>query len=225
MRLRFAGIELKCGAVTRWNVIIKAVLVLALVWTGVWAVRAYADSRKNTAERVGREIEKAAFADWSDRSTLPESPETQRRDKKLREIANLVNLLDFQEREAHRRNRTDAAFFSKLNPQEKGRYIELTVMESIKRFIASLDGMPPKQRKQFIEQGLKEFAQGSSEEELARTKALGADMLTKISIEGMRAYLGKSSADAKLNLAPLIEVVNETMQGLRGNEFGPRHER
>ena len=209
---------------TRWNVIIKAVLILVLVWSGVWGIRAFAGSRQITAERIGREIEKADFADWSGRATLPEDTEAQRRDKKLREIANLVNHLDFQEREEHRRNHTDAAFFSKLNPQEKGTYIELTVMESIKRFIKSLDGMPPKQRKQFIEQGLKEFAQGSSEEELARTKALGADMLTKISLEGMRAYLGESSADAKLNLAPLIEVVNETMQGLRGNEFGPRRE-
>jgi len=48
-------------------------------------------------------------------------------------------------------------------------------------------------------------------------------MLTKISVEGIRAYLGASSADTKLNLAPLIEVLNETMQGLRGNDIGPRH--
>ena len=54
-------------------------------------------------------------------------------------------------------------------------------------------------------------------------KALGADVLGKISLDGMRAYFGNSSSDTKRSLAPLIEVVNETMQGLRGNEFGPRH--
>ena len=38
----------------------------------------------------------------------------------------------------------------------------------------------------------------------------------------MQAYFEKSSADTKLDLAPLMEAMNETMQGLRGNEFGPR---
>lgn len=210
---------------SRRNVIFKAVLILVLVWSGVWCIRAYAGSRKITADRVGREMASAGFADWSEHATQPDTAEAIRRDKKLRDIADLVNLLDFQEREAHRRKRTDAAFFSRLSPQEKGRYIELTVMESFKRFMKSLDGMPPKQRRQFIEQGLKEFAQGGSEGDLARAKALGADMLSKISLDGMRAFLGNSNTDTQLKLAPLIEVVNETMQGLRGSEFGPRHER
>lgn len=209
---------------TRWNIIGKAVLVLALVWTAVWGIRSYAGTLKNTAARVSREVAQADFADWSQRSTAPDPVAAQRRDNQLRAIAERVNLLDFQEREAHRRNRTDADLCRKLSPQEKARYIELTVMESFKRFMKSLDGMPPQQRKKLIAQGLKEFAEATSEEDLARAKALGADMLTKISVDGMRAYLGTSSADTKLNLAPLIEVLNETMQGLRGNEFGPRHD-
>ena len=210
---------------TRWNVIVRAVLVLALVWSGVWGLRVYADSLKNTAQRVGREMAKADFADWSDRDIPPDPAEARRRERKLGEIADLVNALDFQERDAYRHNRTDAAFFNKLSRREKGRFIELTVMESFKRFMKSLDGMPPKQRKEFIEQGLREFAQGRSDEELAQAKVLGADMLSRISLEGMRAYLDDSSSDAKLKLAPLIETVNETMQGLRGNDFGAHHRR
>jgi hypothetical protein len=205
---------------TRWNAIVSTVIVLVLVWSGVWGIRTYADSMKNTAQRVGREMAMADFADWSDRDVPPDDPEAKRRDQKLSEIADLVNALDFQERDGYRRNRTDAAFFNKLSRREKARFIELTVMESFKRFMKSLDGMPPKQRKEFIEQGLREFAQGRSEEERARAKAVSADMLNGISLDAVRAYLDHSSPDAKLKLAPLIEVVNETMQGLRGNEFG-----
>jgi len=65
--------------------------------------------------------------------------------------------------------------------------------------------------------------EGRTAEEMARAKELGSDLLDKISREGMRAYFEKSSVDTKLDLAPLMEAVNETMQGLRGNEFGPRH--
>lgn len=206
------------------HVILRALLVLTLVWTGVWAVRAYAESKKLTAERVAGIVAKADFADWSDRAAPPDNADAQRRESQLREIARLVNLLDFQERDAHRRKHTDAALCGKLSAREKALYLDLTVMESFRRFMRSLDGMRPQQRKRFIEQGLREFAQGGGDDELARARALGADTLTKASPDAVRAYLAGASTDTILNLAPLIEVVNETVQGLRGNDFGPRHE-
>ena len=206
---------------TRRNVIFKAVSVLALVWSVVWGIRTYADSLRDTAQRVAREMADADFADWSNRNVPPDNPEAMRRDRKLGEIAGMVNALDFQERDAYRRDHTEAAFLGKLDPREKGRFLDLTVMESFKRFMKSLDAVTVKQSKEFIEQAIREYAQGRSEKDIARAKA-GADMLTEISPDAVRAYLENSSTDTKLKLAPLIETVNETMEGLRGNEFG-RH--
>lgn len=206
---------------TRWNVTLKALLVLAIVWAGVWGVRSYAGARKITAERLNQKMERAGFADWSDREAPPDAAEARRREKELREISEIVNRLDFQEREKNRRNRGGEEFFRKLSSSEKSLFIELTVMESMNRFMESLDAMPPEQRKKFVEQGLKEIEEGRTEEELARTKELGSDLLEKITREGMRAYFEKSTTQTKLDLAPLMEAVNETMQGLRGNEFGP----
>ncbi|MEO8615770.1 MAG: hypothetical protein ABI600_11570, partial [Luteolibacter sp.] len=60
-------------------------------------------------------------------------------------------------------------------------------------------------------------------DDMARTDAMSDELLEKISQEGMRAYFEKSNSDTKLDLAPLMDAMNETMQGLRGNEFGPRH--
>ena len=134
----------------------------------------------------------------------------------------MVNRLDFQEREKNRRNRGGEEFFRKLSTSEKNLFIELTVMESMNRFMESLDAMPPEQRRKFVEQGLKEVETGRTAEEMARADELGSDLLEKISQEGMRAYFEKSSTQTKLDLAPLMEAINETMQGLRGNEFGPR---
>ncbi|MCX6876171.1 MAG: hypothetical protein NTW21_20550 [Verrucomicrobia bacterium] len=209
---------------TRWSVIIKAASVLVLVWAGVSGLRIYAGSKLITAARIQREIAVANFADWSDRNVPPDDAEAVRRDQELRKIAAWVNRLDFLERDKYRRSRADEAFFRKLDHQEKDRFVELTVMRSINRFLESFEAMPPKQRRQFIEQGLKAFAEGSTEENPARVTVPDADMLTKISVADMRAYLGAASADTKLKLAPLIEVVNEAVQGLRGNEFGPRHQ-
>jgi hypothetical protein len=55
---------------------------------------------------------------------------------------------------------------------------------------------------------------------MKKAKDLGNDLLSKASEQGMRAYFEKASADTKLDLAPLMEAMNETMQGLRGREFG-----
>ena len=90
------------------------------------------------------------------------------------------------------------------------------------RFMETLDAMKPEQRKKFVEQGLKEISNGRTGDDMARADELGPDLLDKISKQGMKAYFEKSSADTKIDLAPLMEAMNETMQGLRGNEFGPR---
>ena len=206
----------------RRDVILKAALVLLIVWAVVWGIRAYAGSKKITAERLDRQVAAARFADWSDQASPPDRAEAARREKELRNIAGLVNRLDFQEREKNRENRAGENFFRKLAPDEKSLFVELTIVESMSRFMESLDAMKPEQRKKFVEQGMKEIQSGRTEEERARADELGADLLDKISQQGMRAYFDKSSADTKLDLAPLMEAMNETMQGLRGNEFGPR---
>ena len=208
----------------RREVFIKAALVLIGVWACVWGIRAYAGSRKITAELLNREVAQANFADWSQQKSAADSAEAARREKELRNIANLVNRLDFQEREKNRENRTGENFFRKLSPNEKGLFINLTIVESMGRFMESLDAMKPDQRKRFVEQGLKEIQSGKTGADMARADELGSDLLDKISQEGMKAYFEKSSSDTKLDLAPLMEAMNETMQGLRGNEFGPRQQ-
>lgn len=215
------GSHSRIPAMSRKIVILRALLVLTLVWVGVWGIRAFAGSRKITAERINHEIAEANFDDWSEEDGRSRTSEGKRRDKKLREIASMLNRLDFQEREKNRRNREGETFFRKLSISEKSLFMDLTVMESMARFMESLDAMPPEQRKKFVEQGLKEVQEGQTEEEMARVEELGADLLEKISQQGMRAYFEKSSAETKLDLAPLMEAVNETMQGLRGHEFGP----
>lgn len=206
----------------RRDIFIKAALVLVIVWGAVWGIRTYAGTRKITAERVNREVTAARFADWSGEKSPSDTAEAARRQKALRNIASMVNRLDFQEREKNRENRSGETFFRKLAPGEKSLFIELTIVESMSRFMESLDAMKPEQRKKFVEQGLKEISEGRTKDEMARADELGTDLLEKISQQGMKSYFDKSSADTKLDLAPLMEAMNETMQGLRGNEFSPR---
>jgi DNA-directed RNA polymerase specialized sigma24 family protein len=201
-------------------IILKGIAVLALVWASVFAVRSFASSKKITAGLIEREVKELKFDDWSENPGSGAVAEE--REEEIRRIADMVNRLDFAEREKNRQNRGGEDFFIKLSTTEKNLFIDLTIMESMSRFMEALDQMPEEQRKSFVERGLKEIQEGRTEEEMARAKELDENLLTKISEEGMRAYFDKASADTKLDLAPLMEAMNEVMQGLRGNEFGPR---
>jgi hypothetical protein len=202
----------------RRSVILKAVVALVLVWGVVWGVRAWARARKVTAAKVVTEISAVPLADRS--AGDGDAAEMARREKEIRRIADLTNRLDFQEREKNRENRTGEEFFKKLSPREKNLFVDLTVMESMNRFMQALDQLPPEERRKFVEQGLREIEDGKTKEEMVRAQELGSNLLERISNEGMRAYFDKASADTKLDLAPLMEAMNEVMQGIRGNQFG-----
>lgn len=206
----------------RRAVVFKAIGVVAAIWLVVFGIRTVAGSKKITAERVDAAVEAANFADWSAFNTAPDAAEAKRRDEELRDIAGMINRLDFNEREKNRRNRAGEEFFRRLTADEKSLFIDLTIVESMNRFMEALDGLPVEERKRFVEQGLKEIREGRTEEEMARADELSEDLLDRVSSEGMRAYFEKASTDTKLDLAPLMEAMNEIMQGLRGNQFGPQ---
>lgn len=205
----------------RNRVLLQSLILLALIWGAVAGIRAIAGSKRITAEKVAEEVNAAGFEDWSQYSQPPDAGTAKRREEKLREVAGLVNRLDFAEREKNRDDRATEGFFRKMSGDEKKLFIDLTVRESMGKFMEAIDALPPEKRKEFVEQGLKEIESGKTAEEMARAKELGDDLLETIAGEGMRAYFDKASADTKLDLAPLMESMNEVMQGLRGQDFAP----
>ncbi len=206
----------------RRSVLLRAILSLLVIWAVVWSVRSAATSRQVTAERIEREIAAAEFDDWSERHRVPDAAEAARRERGIRRLAAMFNKLDFREREKSREERAGERFFAKLAPQEKALFLDLTVEETMKNFMQALDALPPEQRREFVERGLREIREGRTAEEMARADALADDLLDRIAEEGMKAYFENSTAETKLDLVPLMEAMNETMQGLRGNEFGLR---
>jgi len=202
----------------RTGLVIKGVVVLLAVWVLVWGVRSFAGDRKITAQSVDQELRGLNFTDWSENPGT--TAERGRREEGIRRVSEMYNRLDFTEREKNRESRSGEVFFKKLDQGEKELFINLTIVESMNRFMEALDQMPADQRKRFVEKGLEEIREGRTEEEMERAEEMDDKLLTKISEEGMRAYFDKASADTKLDLAPLMEAMNEVMQGLRGREFG-----
>jgi DNA-directed RNA polymerase specialized sigma24 family protein len=192
-----------------------------MIWLIVWAICHWADSRRATAERVAEMVRESPMADWSDKGESVNQTQAAEREKKIKALAEVVNQLDFNEREKNRNNHEVENFFRRLSPSEKRQFVDLTVRESMTKFMEALDALPAEERKRFVQQGLREVTEGRTGDDLARVQEMGPDVLDRITSEGMRAYFEKASADTKLDLAPLMQSINEVMQGMRGQPFGP----
>lgn len=201
--------------------IIQALLLLAVVWGAVTGIRALVGTQRVTAEKLASQIEAGAFADWSELEVLPANAETKGRHNQITEIADMVNQLDFAEREKARDERIGESFFRRLSVPEKELFIDLTIEKSMETFMKALDALDPEQRRKFVEDGLREIEDGRTEEEMKRTREMSEDLLRRISDEGMKSYFANASADTKLDLAPLMEAMDDVMKGMRGREFGP----
>ncbi len=208
----------------RRALIFRAFLVLAAIWVAVAGVRAVAAARLPSAGNLERLIAKAGFADWSGGEPADAAAVAARRERALRGIAGMFNRLDFRERERVREAGVSDELLPKLTPKEKRLFVDLTVGESLNRMMEALDALPASERRRFLKQGMEEMLDGGAGRGGRQAKGLGDELVAKVAEQGMRAYFQGASVDTKLDLAPLMEVMNEVMQGLRGNEFGPpRH--
>jgi hypothetical protein len=201
--------------------VIQAVVLLLLVWGVVSGIRALVGEQRFTAEKLSDAIEEGAFDDWSEFEVLPANAESKGRHNQITKIADMVNSLDFAEREKARDERIGENFFRRLAQPEKERFINLTIEKSMETFMKALDALDPEQRRKFVEDGLREIEDGRTEEEMKRTREMSEDLLRRITDEGMKSYFENASADTKIDLAPLMEAMDDVMKGMRGKEFGP----
>lgn len=201
------------------RILIQALLVLVVAWGLVIGLRAVAGSKRITADKISQIIEDANFDDWSE--GVPVGASTSDREDQLLEVVDMINRLDFAERERARDERKGEEFFRKLAPEEKDRFVKLTVAKTMETMLRALDGMPPAERRKMVENGLRDIETGRTAEEMSRTRELSENLLNQITSEGIKAYFKETSAQTKLDLAPLMEAMDGVVKGLRAHEFGP----
>ncbi|MCH7228887.1 hypothetical protein [Haloferula sp. A504] len=201
------------------RILIQAVVALALVWALVAGVRAIAGSKRVTAEKISEKISEVNLEDWSE--GVPPGAVLSEREDQIREVAYMYNKLDFAERDEARRERIGEDFFRRMAPDEKEMFVEMTVETSMKNMMRALDVMSSEERRKIVEDGLRQIEEGRTGEDIRRAEELSEDMLARITEEGVSAFFEETSAEAKLDLAPLMEAMDGVLKGLRGNEFRP----
>lgn len=201
------------------RVLLQGVTICLVVWLVAIGAQKFFGGMKPSAEKLEEAIEAAGFDDWSGREEALDRAEGARREVALREVAVILNGLDFREREKLRDRGGARDFFRRLSKPEQILFFEWTYAESITRMMEALDGLPAEERREFVEEGLKELEDGTTQEDMARIQELGDDLLDKAAKEGFQAFLHSASAETKMDLAPLMEAMNEAMQGLRGQDW------
>ena len=204
----------------RLAVAARAFLALAVIWAAVWALRTVAATAMITAEGVAREVDRAALADWS--AASPADPAlAAARLEQIRRLSQFINRLDYQQRAEHRRLGTAARLFALLNAEERRMFVDLTIMPGMDSLLQSMEVLPPRPRWRFFDWASGELArQGAPADpglEFARR------FLGNLDPKALRAALPATPPETLFQLGPLVEAVNEALQGMTGHPFGPPH--
>jgi hypothetical protein len=190
-------------------------LILALVWLAAWGGYRWAQSTRMTAERVRDYVADTELAGLS---------EGERR-AALEGLVRRITALPPEERRRVRLERAWEAWFTVMTEEEKGWFIEETLPSGFRQMMASFEQMPEARRLIAVEDATKrlreardllaEEGEWSEEDGTNSAPVLSQELRQTVVTLGLRAYYSESSAQAKAELAPLLEEIQRSMESGR----------
>ena len=176
-------------------------LSLAALWLLAWGARSWLASMQPTAESVQR------FIRDTDLSRLAE---TERRDR-LDSLARQFNRLSYEERRKVRGQRRGDGLFAQMTPEERSRFAEQTLPTGMKQMVNALNNMTREERRKLVDRALEDMKTGTPGDGRDEPR-LPEEETRKIVDLGLKTYLSESSADTKMDLAPLIDAMQSRLQ-------------
>lgn len=199
----------------RRTTVLRISIALAAIWALALSGLFIARSLKPSPQKVAALLEKHELADLSvEDSAAPTGAEAGRRAAAIAEVSREVNRLDFNQRRELRETGGIDRFFMRLSLEEKKQFLEATLPRGFEEMMRAFNAMEPQQRQRMVDQVLSDL----DEEEAsgrAPTAEENPELAKKIAEAGMEAYYENASADVKLDLAPVIEQLQERLQNMR----------
>ncbi|MFN7137834.1 MAG: hypothetical protein ACK4UN_00690 [Limisphaerales bacterium] len=203
---------------SRYRPLILAGIGLFSVWLIAMAGFFIARNSKVTAEKV-RE-----YVDATDLSKLSGAS----RAKAIRELADKLNKLSIEERRRARLDGFVRGWFNQMTEDEKAEFIELTMPTGFKQMITAFEQLPEEKRRKTIDDAMKRLrTQRERDRESAALRgetdsqsstnepALSKELQDKVTTIGLKTFYSESSAQAKAELAPLMEEIQRSMESGR----------
>jgi hypothetical protein len=180
----------------------RSLLAIAGVWVVAGCAVWWARASTPTAATVLRLLT-APSLDTLDASA---------RQKLLDRVADQITRLDAEQRTTLRNTPGMREFFDALTPAEQGAFLEKILPSGFRQMMEALNDMPRQKRKGLVERAIADIRERGAE-----PPPPGVDEATvsRIAEEGLKAYYNESTAETKLDLAPLIEELQRSLRPTR----------
>lgn len=189
--------------------ILFAVCALALIWTGVAAVMHVTEKHTSTPEKVVGLMAQAPWLDGKDVSAGE-------RGKYLENIIANVNRLDFDQRRSMREDGRDASqqFFDSLSKDERARFLKETVENHFKSMMQAFNKMTQEERQKIVKNAMNDMKRNDREgRNMDKLRQDDEQLYETVVDKGLGAYYEGASAETKMDLAPLMEQMQQRMRG------------
>lgn len=192
--------------------ILFTLAALVLIWSGVAAVIHATEKHTSSPEKVIGLVDKMPWLNG-------ESVSDEERSKRLDELINNVNMLDFDQRKQMREN--DQAkwqhFMKSLNKEERGHFLKETVEQHFKSVMKAFNQMTHEERQKIVDQSLKDMRKRDGEgRNMDRLQQEDEQVFHSVVEKGLGAYYEEASSETKMDLAPLMEQMQQRMRGFPG---------
>jgi hypothetical protein len=189
-----------------------AVLAIATIWGAVAAVMGLTEKHTSTPEKVQ---ELMVAAPWFDNENLDEAA----RKKHLDEVIAHVNRLDFDQRRRSREGDPEIGrrFMESLTMAERHRFLEETVEQHFKSVMKAFNQMSREERQRIVAQARRDMQRETPDNQNMRNLQKEDEKVFENVVEkGLGAYYEDASAETKMDLAPLMEEMQQKMRGFGG---------
>lgn len=192
--------------------ILFTLAALVLIWSGVAAVIHATEKHTSSPEKVIGLVDKMPWLNG-------ENVSDEERSKRLDELINNVNMLDFDQRKQMREN--DQAkwqhFMKSLNKEERGHFLKETVEQHFKSVMKAFNQMTHEERQKIVDQSLKDMRKRDGEgRNMDRLQQEDEQVFHSVVEKGLGAYYEEASSETKMDLAPLMEQMQQRMRGFPG---------
>lgn len=183
------------------KLILRGVGALLVVWAIVAVVVFSMRAARPTPEKLQAFLEAHPLAENDPAA----------RTKTIESVASQLNRLSFSERQSLQSKGTVRGFFETLNPEERLKFLDLTLPEGFRQLMKALNGMKPDERKRIVRRAVEDLRKENPE----AMERIGDADVQKVISEGLTSFYEDADATVKLDFAPVIEELQRATQNLR----------
>ncbi len=137
------------------------------------------------------------------------------RDKAMIRVANQMNALEFEQRRELQQTPELRGFFTELTDEEKSRFLDLTLPEGFRQMMQAFNKMEPDRRKRLVDRVIADLEENGPRNGPPGTEVWEEEARGKIVNQGLQAFYSDASAEVKLDFAPVLEKLQESLQSMR----------